>query len=198
MSNSATKRGSETQQRIIHAAADLIHIQGANGTSVDEILTASSTGKSQFYHYFGSKDELIQAVLAYWVKRSMAFAKNALSTTSDPYTCIAALFDGGAERYSNLDCKHGCPVASLALELGGEDGSLRSTIDSFYLDFQNLITSKLVELQARGQLSSTVNVDDLALFISATFHGSLLLATVKGDTKPITTAKEVVLAHIRG
>ena len=197
MNNSTTKRGNKTQQRIVHAAATLIHQKGANGTSVDEILSASNAGKSQFYHYFTSKDELILAVLAHWIHRSLTYAEISLMTSNDPTTCIAALFDGAKESLNSMGCCHGCPVASLALELGGPDGMLRDYVDLFYRDFQSLITSKLVELQSAGQLRSTENLEDLAEFISATFHGSLLLSTVQSNTKPISTAKKAVLAHLR-
>ncbi len=198
MPNTTTKRGNETQQRIVQAAATLIHHHGAKATSVDEILSASDTGKSQFYHYFDSKDALIEEVLSLCVQRSLDFTELSLAANPDPVKCLAALFDGAVEHYSSIGCEHGCPVASLALELGGTVGPVRNTISSFYQDFQTLITSKLNDLQTNGQLGSSNNIDDLAQFISATFHGSLLLATVQGTTKPISTAKGVVLDHIRG
>jgi AcrR family transcriptional regulator len=56
-------RGAETRLRIIRAAADLFHKQGARATSPDEIIEASRTGKGQFYHYFKSKEGLIHEVL---------------------------------------------------------------------------------------------------------------------------------------
>lgn len=51
------------QERILTAAWDLIHEHGFDGTSVDDILKRSNTGKSQFYHYFGSKEGLVHAML---------------------------------------------------------------------------------------------------------------------------------------
>ena len=56
-------RGAYTRMRIIRTAADLFHAQGARATSPDEIIEASRTGKSQFYHYFRSKEGLIHEVL---------------------------------------------------------------------------------------------------------------------------------------
>ena len=56
-------RGAETRLRILRAAADLFHRQGARATSPDEIIETSRTGKGQFYHYFKSKEGLIHEVL---------------------------------------------------------------------------------------------------------------------------------------
>ena len=63
-----SSRGSETRARIIQAAADLFHKQGARATSPDEIIAASETGKGQFYHYFKSKEGLIHEVLQAYVE----------------------------------------------------------------------------------------------------------------------------------
>src|ERR1700756_5816653 len=63
MSSSRSNRGAETRLRIIRAAADLFHKQGAGATSPDQVIEASRTGKGQFYHYFKSKEGLVHAVL---------------------------------------------------------------------------------------------------------------------------------------
>ena len=44
-----------TKNKIVAVALDLFHENGINATSVDDILEASGTGKSQLYYYFKSK-----------------------------------------------------------------------------------------------------------------------------------------------
>ena len=56
-------RGAETRLRIIRVAADLFHKQGVRATSPDEVIEASRTGKGQFYHYFRSKEEILEALV---------------------------------------------------------------------------------------------------------------------------------------
>ena len=63
-------RGAETRGRIIQVAAELFHKQGVRATSPDEIIEASGTGKGQFYHYFKSKEGLIQEVLQTHLRQS--------------------------------------------------------------------------------------------------------------------------------
>jgi len=54
----------------VASAADLVYDRGVAGTSLDEVLAASRTSKSQLYHYFADKDGLVRAVIAeqlnYW------------------------------------------------------------------------------------------------------------------------------------
>ncbi|MCA1676267.1 MAG: TetR/AcrR family transcriptional regulator, partial [Actinobacteria bacterium] len=58
-----TARGRQRKRAIISAAAALMYEHGVKATAVDDVLVASGCGKSQFYHYFSSKDDLVAAVL---------------------------------------------------------------------------------------------------------------------------------------
>src|ERR1700743_1475358 len=49
--------------RMIDAALDLFHRFGVNGTSVDQVLEKSKTGKSQFTHYFKTKEGMVSSAI---------------------------------------------------------------------------------------------------------------------------------------
>jgi AcrR family transcriptional regulator len=58
------------RDRIVLAAADLVLQRGAQGTSLDDICAATSTSKSQLFHYFpGGKGELVTAIGALQAER---------------------------------------------------------------------------------------------------------------------------------
>ncbi|EUA69831.1 bacterial regulatory s, tetR family protein [Mycobacteroides abscessus subsp. bolletii 1513] len=48
---------------IVDAAAQMMYQKGVAATSLDDILAASSTGKSQLYHYFKDRSDLVKAVV---------------------------------------------------------------------------------------------------------------------------------------
>ena len=51
-------KGAATRDQILNAAARLIHIQGYQSTSLDDVLRESGVGKGNFYYYFKSKEDL--------------------------------------------------------------------------------------------------------------------------------------------
>jgi AcrR family transcriptional regulator len=63
MTSRLTTRGAATRARIIAGAAELIYARGVAGTSLDDIMAATSTSKSQLYHYFTGKDALVLDVI---------------------------------------------------------------------------------------------------------------------------------------
>ena len=59
-------RGKKTKLKMIQAAMDLFHAQGVRATSPQDVMDRTGTGKSQFYHYFGSKEGLVHETLQYF------------------------------------------------------------------------------------------------------------------------------------
>jgi len=53
----------------VAAAADLMLLGGVAETSLDAVLAATGTSKSQLYHYFADKDDLVLAVIAWQTER---------------------------------------------------------------------------------------------------------------------------------
>src|SRR5690348_13668149 len=58
-----TREGRLTRDAIIAAASRLMHVNGYQGTSLDDVLRESGVGKGNFYYYFKSKEELGHAIL---------------------------------------------------------------------------------------------------------------------------------------
>ena len=54
-----TGRGRASRERIVERAAELFAERGVAATSLDEVLAAAGAGKSQLYHYFRGRDELV-------------------------------------------------------------------------------------------------------------------------------------------
>ena len=66
-----TERGRKSRERIVDAAAALVAERGAGGASLDHILEAAGASKSQLYHYFSDKGDLVRAVIARRVDDTM-------------------------------------------------------------------------------------------------------------------------------
>ena len=53
------RSSNQTKSRIVSAAWKLFYKYGYENTTIDDIVEASQTSKGSFYHYFGSKDDLL-------------------------------------------------------------------------------------------------------------------------------------------
>ncbi len=58
-----TSKGRAMRDRIVQSAADLVFSSGARETTLDQVRSAVGASKSQLYHYFSDKDELLHGVI---------------------------------------------------------------------------------------------------------------------------------------
>ena len=75
-----TAKGRDTRRRIVETASDLMVERGVSAVSLDEVGRATSTSKSQMYHYFASKDDLVAAVVICVRDRILAFQSDLLDS----------------------------------------------------------------------------------------------------------------------
>lgn len=63
MLDKRTEKGRETRDSIINAAVELFSKNGFDGTSIKNITDRANVNKSLFYHYFKSKDILLEYIV---------------------------------------------------------------------------------------------------------------------------------------
>jgi len=83
-----TSRGAATRNRIVLAAAELMHVQGVAATTIDDVLAASATSKSQFYQHFDDKSELVYEVITMRADEILSWQRLRLEKVVDKATAL--------------------------------------------------------------------------------------------------------------
>ncbi len=191
-----TARGRATRQRIVEAASDLMVERGVAAVSLDDVGRATATSKSQMYHYFADKDDLVAAVVGCVRDRILEFQGGLLaevSTVDD----LAGWADAIVRFQRQGDVWTGCPLGTLANELMAEAGSGRLDISAAYASWQLLIDAVLTTLQHEGRLRADADPAALATATLASLQGGLLLAKATQDETPLVVALDAAVDHLR-
>ena len=172
---------SDRRTKILEAAATLIAERGFTSTSVDDVIKgAKLSGKSHFYHYFKSKDELGYEVLSRQFER---FAERGLAVLRepliDPLERLNLFIDAVVTLQAESGGRRGSPFGSLAAELADVHEGFRVRIEAVFERWASQIRSLLWE--ARPQLRDDVDALRLSRFIIATLEGAVLMTRVKRD-----------------
>lgn len=191
-----SSKGASTKQRIIEAAAKLMYLKGVNGTSVDDVLGASKTGKSQFYHYFASKESLVKELISYHLTCLPAASEERLQSLGT-LAGIEKWLDQILENYHSGYYEAGCPIGNLASELSAQSEDLRVDLESTFAHWESCLTQGLRQLKGQGVLQSSVNPEALAMFCVAAIEGALLLGKTTKHSGPIDATVSQLKAHIR-
>jgi TetR/AcrR family transcriptional repressor of nem operon len=167
--------------QILDAASQLIAQRGYSQTSVDDVIRHSGlSGKSHFYHYFKSKEELGYEVLNRQFER---FAERGLAILRepmiDPLDRLALFIDSLVASQAERGWRGGSTFGSLASELADAHEGFRTRIETVFERWASQIQSLLWE--ARPRMVEDVDTARMARFIIATLEGAVLMSRVKRD-----------------
>ncbi|HEX4304486.1 MAG TPA: TetR/AcrR family transcriptional regulator [Solirubrobacterales bacterium] len=190
-----TKKGAETRERIVTAAAELIFERGVAGTGLEDIKAAAGVSSSQLYHYFADKQALIHAVIAHQSDAVLA-AQEPLLGKLDSLDALRAWRDQAVAIEKQLQCKGGCPIGALAGELAEADPDARADIAAGFARWEGAIAQGIEAMHERGELPAEVDPDRLALALLAAHQGGLVLTQVRRDPAPIEAALDAMIDHV--
>ena len=191
-----TPKGLATRNRIIVTAADLMLTRGVAGTTLDDIGAAATVGRSQMYHYFTDKGELVRAVVRQQTDAVIAHQGPDYGdlTTWDAWQRWRdrAVADAAAG-----DCVGGCPLGSLGTELAERDVDARDLVAAGFARWEQGFRHGLTVMRDRGLLDADADPDTLATVVMVALQGGLLLAQVQRDVRPLAIGLDAAIAAIR-
>ena len=189
-------RGEQTRQRIIRAAADLFHRNGARATSPDEVIEASQTGKGQFYHYFKNKEDLVHEVLQTYleeIRAGTAPIDYEISSWGD----LAKWFAAHLKLQENYDMTRGCPYGTLGNEVTVNDELIRQDVRLIFELVKNKLAAFFLQEKAKRRLSKHADAQRMAEFCVATIQGAMLLGKIDRSNRPVEAAAREAVAHLK-
>lgn len=185
-----------TRDRLVESARYLFWEQGFGGTSMADLLAHAGVNSGSFYHFFESKEALLRAVLEAYLKALRPMIVDpAFARTDDPVGRIFAILAGYRERILQTDCKYGCPLGRLALEIDPENRPAHKLIAE---NFQNWIgvVRECIE-QFKDRLPKTTDPDALSTYVLAVMEGGVMLSRSCRSVEPFDRAVKQLREHFR-
>ena len=176
----ATGQRPGKRERLVAAAAQLLHQQGIERTTLADIANAADVPPGNVYYYFKTKDDVIAAVIeahTQQIKTVLAFIDAHHRSPKSRLKAFVREFTAQGE----IVAQHGCPLGSLCSELGKR---VRQS---------DLAAAELMRLPIEwaGQQFRALgrrDAHDLALDLLAAYEGSALLANTLGDPNVLSKA----------
>ncbi|MEB2848175.1 TetR family transcriptional regulator [Rhizobiales bacterium RZME27] len=190
-----TARGEATRLRIIEAAAEIVYAEGAAGMSLDEVMDASRTSKSQLYHYFCDKDALIQEVIGRQTRRIVEANAPHLDKL-DSFDALRSWCNMIIEANRTFGAIGGCPLGSLASELSAQSEQARAGLANGFEAWRSIIAEGLARMKNQDKLMPSADTQALSMAFVAAIQGGILLSKTSRNSQPLEVALNMALSHI--
>jgi AcrR family transcriptional regulator len=190
-----TRRGRESRDRILERAAELIAVHGVEATSLDEVIAAAGVSKSQLYHYFADRDELVAAAVARRCGHVLEELTAALGGVASLEELEAML--GGFMAGYEQSVSQGCPIGTLAVQVAERNEGARLHVTTAFDTWERLFVDALQRMRERGELRTDASPQRLGTALLAGIEGGLLLSQTRRNTASLHIAVEAALDRIR-
>jgi AcrR family transcriptional regulator len=190
-----TARGVATRNRIVLAAAELMHVRGVAATTIDEVLAASATSKSQFYQHFADKTDLVYEVITVRADEILSWQRLRLEKV-DSFRGLYQWRDAMVQRCTLRRGLWGCELGSLAAELSDSDDKARMSLADHFAEWRSILAAALERMSDAGVLAPDIDGPSLATGLLAAVEGGYLLSQIAHDPRLMQTALNSAIGHI--
>jgi TetR/AcrR family transcriptional repressor of nem operon len=193
-----TARGAATRARIVAAAASLVYERGAAGTSLDDVMAATGTSKSQLYHYFADKDALLCEVITAQLGRIIAAQEAAHLHEVSSWDGLQRWCDHFVTATAATHGAGGCPLGSLVGQLADQSEPARRVLAQCFAQWQSYLADGFEAMRDNGELAAQADPAELALTLMTALQGGLLMAQATRSARPLELALDMALQHTAG
>ncbi|WP_343240330.1 TetR/AcrR family transcriptional regulator [Streptomyces sp. SID14515] len=172
-------RGADKRRRLTAAAAQVLHEQGVERTTLADIARVAEVPVGNVYYYFKTKDELVQAALSEHSAHLEELTRR-LDELPDPLDRLKALIEAWVGR-RDIAARYGCPTGTLAVEL---DKRADGTLD---VEAGTVIRKLLDWTGHQFRTLGLPDPDGLAVTLVAGYQGMSLLANALRDPEIMTS-----------
>jgi TetR/AcrR family transcriptional repressor of nem operon len=185
-----------TRDRLIDSARFLFWERGFAGTSMAELLAHAEVNSGSFYHFFDSKEALLRSVLEGYLHLLRPMVMDpAFASVEEPLARVFAILAGYRQRIVATDCKYGCPLGRLALEIDPENSPAHALIAQNFEGWIEAVRECLLSMKA--SLPADTDLDALATYVLVVMEGGVVLSRSYRSVEPFDRAVKQLREHFR-
>ena len=180
---------SNARERILETAERLFYAEGVRAVGVDRIISEADVAKMTLYNHFGSKDDLILAVLEYREAKIDAYFRAAVARFIDEGNYpLDAFFAALGEWFESPDFR-GCAFINASVELADATHPAAQFVAQHKHRFHDWLSELIVETGSTGAAA-------FAPAIAVLVEGAIVTAVMEGTAESAQVAHDAALALV--
>lgn len=180
--------------KIVEAGLRVLHAQGFNGCSVQDITEAAAVPKGSFFNHFKSKELLAIEVLGPYGQSSRV--DMLFDAARPPLERLRAHFEYLLGLYEAFDFERGCLLGNLASEMAASHPQMREALRGIFEQWSGAVAATLREAQAKGDIDPRLDADQLGQFLVNAWEGVVVRLKLVRNRQPAQQFFDFTFLHL--
>lgn len=177
---------------ILDKVVNVFWQHGYEGTSMATLMAATGLNKPSLYAAFGSKEELFRSALErYWQRQGELTRKHL--DGPDARTGVERMLLALVDIQTQPGLPHGCLAVHGGLVGSVASASIRDELRARQASLQTMLQNRLARAQAEGELAPSVDVADLARYLTMVGQGAAVQAAGGATREELRRAVKVAM-----
>ena len=155
-------KGERTRAAILDAAFHIVSKAGLEGLTIGTLAAATGMSKSGLFAHFGSREELLIAVMDRGQQEFLKLVVNPALAKARGLPRLRALFLNWIDWTESADLPGGCPMIGGAIEFDDKPGPVRDTLAAGQRAWIGTLTRATRQAMEQGQLAADTDPEQIS------------------------------------
>src|SRR5262245_41762309 len=155
-------KGERTRAAILDAAFHIVSKAGLEGLTIGTLAAATGMSKSGLFAHFGSREELLIAVMDRGQQEFLKLVVNPALAKPRGLPRLRALFLNWIDWTESADLPGGCPMIGGAIEFDDKPGPVRDTLAAGQRAWIGTLVRATRQAVEQGQLAESTDPEQIS------------------------------------
>ena len=190
------RTSTDTKSRILKAARTLYSTHGCDGTTLNDVITASGITKGAFYHYFKSKESLCERVLDEIMVEYEQLTES-ISGDAEPIEPLRQMIGKLAELNSSGEWINCCLILRLSAESHEANPKIQRKIREFWQWYSGFFEELVEQCRAAGQFNTRLDRKTQTRLLMSLMAGAITLERIVPSESNFTELAETIIQTLQ-
>ncbi|MCU1323165.1 MAG: Transcriptional regulator, TetR family [Acidobacteriaceae bacterium] len=183
--------------KILQEGLRVVHERGYSASSVRDIIQAAGVPQGSFTNHFATKEAFgLEILELFYEPIQKLMAETLLNDALPPLKRLRMWAETGVNSLNQNNQWNGCLLGNFGAEANAEIDTIQARLAEIFSEQQRNIAYCLRAAVKARELPAKTKCGDLAVFIHASFEGSLLLAKAQRSLVPTERFKKVLFSTL--
>ena len=187
-----SRRPTDTKSRILKTTRTLYSTYGCDGTTLDDIITATGITKGAFYHYFKSKESLCEAVIEQLVADYHRLTES-IDQQLPPIDRLRWIIHELSSLNASGEWVNCRLIIRLTLDSHESNPKTQHKINDFWQWYTGFFEDLIQKCRDAGQLTTTLDIQSQSRLLISFMAGANTLEKVLPANTSITDLSETII-----